>query len=264
MILLKDIQNEADGRGVDIQNVGINNVRMPFLIKKEGGGFLSVVADVRFTVSLPKEYKGTHMSRFIEILTEYGQKPLAEEEMAAILDEALLRLDASTAAIKFSFCYFVEKTAPVSGGKALLDVPCFFVGEKQLNAPLKFTLGVDVPYTSLCPCSKEISAFGAHNQRSVCRMRLSFAPEYECIYIEEAVRMVDRTASSPVYSLLKREDEKFVTETAYQNPKFVEDMLRDMVLALRPLPGLKYFFVECENFESIHNHNAIATHEEYL
>ena len=262
--MLKDIQNEYDQRGITIQNVGVNNVRLPFLIKKETDGFLPVVADVRFTVSLPKEYKGTHMSRFIEILTEYGQKPLAEDEMTAILNEALTRLDASTAAIKFSFCYFVEKTAPVSGGTALLDVPCFFAGEKKLDAPLKFTLGVDVPYTSLCPCSKEISAFGAHNQRSVCRVRLNFAPKYECIYIEEVVRMVDKAASSPVYPLLKREDEKFVTEAAYKNPKFVEDMLRDMVIALRPLPGLKYFSVECENFESIHNHNAIAAHEEYL
>ena len=262
--MLRDIQSEFDERGIDIQKVGINHVRLPFLIKKEGEGFLPVTADARFTVSLPKEFKGTHMSRFIEILTAYGQKPLAEKEMAAILDDALEKLDASSANIKLSFKYFIERIAPVSGGKALMDLDVVFAGEKEPQKPLKFTLGLEVPYTSLCPCSKEISVFGAHNQRSLCRMRLCFAPEYPCIYIEEAARIVDKAASAPVYPLLKREDEKFVTEAAYKNPKFVEDVLRDMVIALRKLPGIRYFFVECENFESIHNHNAYASHEEYL
>ena len=262
--MLKDIQSEFDGRGIDIQKVGVNNIRLPFLIKKKGEGFLPVTARTQFTVSLPREYKGTHMSRFIEILRDYGQKPLAEPEMAAILDEALKRLNASSANLRFDFPYFVERIAPVSGGRALLDVDAFFSGEKRPGEPLKFMFGVNVPYTSLCPCSKEISAFGAHNQRSVCRLRLAFADGFPGIYIEDAVELVDRVASSPVYPLLKREDEKFVTETAYQNPKFVEDVLRDMVIALRMLPGIAYFSVECENFESIHNHNAYAAHEEWV
>ena len=262
--MLKDIQNERDERGIAINNVGIGGIRLPFRIKKEGAGYLPIVADVRFTVSLPKQYKGTHMSRFVEILGGYSDKPLAESEIESVLDEAMDKLNASAAKIDFAFPYFVTKTAPVSKRTALTDVDCLFVGEKRRGDKLKFTLGVVVPYTSLCPCSKEISAFGAHNQRSLCRIKLRFAEPYECIYIEEVVRIVDKTASSPIYPLLKREDEKFVTEAAYQNPKFAEDMLRDMVIALRVLPGLSYFSVECENFESIHNHSAIAAHEEYL
>ena len=260
--MLKDIQNEPDARGVNIQKVGVSRVQMPFVVKKKNGELLPVVADVRFTVALPAKYKGTHMSRFIELLREYGEKTLDERNINALLTEALTRLNATSAFVRFAFKYFVEKTAPVSGGKSLLAVDSFFKGEKTIGRPMRFTMGVQAPYTSLCPCSKEISAFGAHNQRSECRLRLVFR-EGDCsMSIEDAVTLVDAAASCPVYPLLKREDEKFVTEAAYRNPKFVEDVLRDMVLALRKISGLVFFAVECENFESIHNHNAYAAHEE--
>ena len=225
---------------------------------------MQVAATMRFTVSLPKEYKGTHMSRFIEILNDYALQPIAEEEMSAILEAALMRLNAASATLKIKFKYFVEKVAPVSGKRSLIDLDCSFFGEKQANAPMDFTLGVNVPFTSLCPCSREISEYGAHNQRSVCRLKLQFDNDTECIYIEDLTALIEKEASSPLYSLLKREDEKFVTEAAYNNPKFVEDVLRDVVIALRTLPGLKKFSVVCENFESIHNHNAYASHEETL
>ena len=146
----------------------------------------------------------------------------------------------------------------------MLDVDCSFTGRKRRGEPLVFILGVAVPFTSLCPCSKEISAYGAHNQRSVSRVRLRYQPGFECIYIEDLASLLAEQGSAQVYPLLKREDEKHVTEQAYENPKFVEDILRDSVLALRGLKGLAWFSLECENYESIHNHNAFASHEETL
>ncbi len=261
---MRDVQNQADARGIAIQHVGIRDAHLPFLIKTKDGGFQSVLARIQFTVELPEKYKGTHMSRFLEILTPWSQKPLAEPEMDAMLGEALTRLDAQAADVELAFKYFVEKQAPVSGRASLLDYDCRFVGRKRAGEPLDFTLGVDVPFTSLCPCSKEISDYGAHNQRSICRVRVRFAPGHDCILIEDLTSLVEAQGSSPIYPLLKRADEKYVTEAAYDNPKFVEDILRDNVLALRKLDGIAWFSVECENFESIHNHNAYASHEETI
>ncbi|MCI7539382.1 MAG: GTP cyclohydrolase FolE2 [Veillonellaceae bacterium] len=259
---MRDVQNQVDARGIAIQHVGIRDAHLPFLIKTKDGGFQSVLARIQFTVELPEKYKGTHMSRFLEILTPWSQKPLAEPEMDTMLEDALRRLDAQAADVELAFKYFVEKKAPVSGRMSLLDYDCRFVGRKQAGEPLVFTLGVDVPFTSLCPCSKEISDYGAHNQRSICRVRVRFAPGHDCILIEDLASLVEAQGSSPIYPLLKRADEKYVTEAAYDNPKFVEDILRDNVLALRKLDGIAWFSVECENFESIHNHNAYASHEE--
>ena len=261
---MRDVQNQADARGIAIQHVGIRDAHLPFLIKTKDGGFQSVLARIQFTVELPEKYKGTHMSRFLEILTPWSRKPLAEPEMDAMLGEALTRLDAQAADVELAFKYFVEKQAPVSGRASLLDYDCRFVGRKRAGEPLDFTLGVDVPFTSLCPCSKEISDYGAHNQRSICRVRVRFAPGHDCILIEDLTSLVEAQGSSPIYPLLKRADEKYVTEAAYDNPKFVEDILRDNVLALRKLDGIAWFSVECENFESIHNHNAYASHEETI
>lgn len=204
------------------------------------------------------------MSRFLEILMPWTQKPLAEPEMNKMLEEALEHLDAQSAEVNLSFKYFVEKTAPVSGKKSVLDLDCSFMGHKEKGKDMEFQLGVDVPFTSLCPCSKEISQYGAHNQRSVASIQLRFQPGVDCIFIEDLAEIVEKNGSSVIYPLLKREDEKFVTEAAYENPKFVEDILRDNVLALRKLEGLAWFSIECENFESIHNHNAFAAHEETL
>lgn len=259
-----DVQQRKDSRGIAIQQVGVNDVHLPCLIKTKDGGFQQVLSSVRFTVSLPMEYKGTHMSRFLEILMPWSKKPLAEPEMEKMLDEALESLDAQAATLKIGFKYFVDKIAPVSGRLSCLDYDCYFLGEKSKNEPMLFTLGVNVPLTSLCPCSKEISTFGAHNQRSECRAAVRFRAGVECIYIEDLAALLEAQGSSPIYPLLKREDEKFVTEAAYENPKFVEDILRDSIVALRRLPGLCWFFLECENFESIHNHSAFASHSEIL
>ena len=261
---MKDVQNQTDDRGIAIQRVGINEAHLPFLIRTKDGGFQQVLANIRFTVSLPMEFKGTHMSRFLEILEPWSHKPLAEAEMDAMLTEAMAHLDAQSANLEICFKYFIDKKAPVSGKVSCLDLDCFFRGEKRIGESMQFTLGVEVPFTSLCPCSKEISSYGAHNQRSVARIQLRFKDGYDCIFIEDLAELVERQGSSPIYPLLKREDEKFVTEAAYENPKFVEDILRDTVLVLRDIEGLGWFSVECENYESIHNHSAYAAHEEEL
>ena len=261
---MQDVQNRQDKRGIAIQKVGIKEAHLPFLIKTKEGGYQQVLARVRFTVALPIQYKGTHMSRFLEILMPWSKKPLAETEMEAMLSEALERLEAHSAEVELSFKYFVDKVAPVSRRTSVLDLDCSFTGRKEQGKPMEFQLGVEVPFTSLCPCSKEISSYGAHNQRSVARIQLRFKDGYDCIFIEDLAELVERQGSSPIYPLLKREDEKFVTEAAYENPKFVEDILRDTVLVLRDIEGLGWFSVECENYESIHNHSAYAAHEEEL
>ena len=261
---MKDVQNQKDERGIEIQRVGVKNISLPFLIKEKGDGFQQVLANICFTVSLPMEYKGTHMSRFLEILKPWSKKPIAEEEMEKILDDAMLRLNAKSANIKIDFTYFLEKIAPVSKEHSLLNIPSFFEGEKKINERFNFTLGVSVPFTSLCPCSREISQYGAHNQRSVCHVKVRFKEGFSCIFIEDLTELIENNASSPIYSLLKREDEKFVTEKAYNNPKFVEDILRDNIITMRNLEGISYFSLDIENFESIHNHNAYASHEEWM
>ena len=259
-----DVQSREDSRGIAIQRVGVKDVRLPFLIKKQTDGYQQVLARIAFTVSLPMEFKGTHMSRFLEILQPWSEKPLAEEEMEAMLAEALDRLHAEAAEVSLAFTYFIERTAPVSGRTSLLDVEASFTGRKRRGEPMQFELGLAMPFTSLCPCSKEISVYGAHNQRSTTRVRLRCRAGVPCIYIEDLAALLERQGSAPIYPLLKRADEKHVTEQAYENPKFVEDILRDTVLTLRALPGLAYFSLECENEESIHSHNAFAAHEEYL
>lgn len=258
---MKDVQSSADERGIAIQKVGVKDVHLPFLIKTKAHSFQTVLANIGFTVELPMEYKGTHMSRFLEILSDWRQKPISGEEMAQILGDALEKLDAAAAHLKIAFKYFVEKEAPVSGKASVLDLDCAFVAEKRRGEPLDFMLRVDVPFTSLCPCSKEISRYGAHNQRGLMRVGARFLPG-KAPYIEDLAARMEAQASCPIYPLLKREDEKYVTERAYENPKFVEDILRDLVIALRTLEGIVWFDVECENYESIHNHSAYASHVE--
>lgn len=261
---MEDVQNQKDERGIEIQKVGVKNVSLPFLIKEKTDGFQQVLANICFTVSLPMEYKGTHMSRFLEILEPWSKKPIAEEEMEKILDDAMYRLDAKSANIKIDFTYFIEKIAPISKEYSLLNIDSFFEGEKKTNENFNFTLGVSVPFTSLCPCSREISKYGAHNQRSICHIKIRFKEGFNCIFIEDLTELIEKNSSSPIYPLLKREDEKYVTEQAYENPKFVEDILRDNIITLRKLKGISYFSLDIENFESIHNHNAYASHEEWV
>ena len=261
MYSLKDVQNVRDERGIAIQKVGVSNVNLPFLIKTKAGSYQSVLANIKLTADLPQEFKGTHMSRFIEILSEWSQKPVSNREMLSILKEITKRLNAQNAHIDIAFKYFVEKVAPVSGLKSLLDLDCQFSGSLTGGQDLEFVLGLSVPFTSLCPCSKEISEYGAHNQRGLMRAKIRYAPG-RFHWIEDLVTLMEAQGSCPVFPLLKREDEKYVTEKAYENPKFVEDILRDLVLAFRLLEGVEWFELECENYESIHNHSAYAAHVE--
>ncbi|MDU4959760.1 MAG: GTP cyclohydrolase FolE2 [Sporomusaceae bacterium] len=259
---MRDVQSSNDARGIAIQKVGVTDVHLPFQIKTQAGAFQSVLARIRLTVDLLKEYKGTHMSRFIEALFAWSQKPVSYREIEQLLNDVLQRLDARRAGVCIQFKYFIEKTAPVTGLKSILDYDCSFSGQLIQGERLAFTLGLAVPFTSLCPCSKEIADYGAHNQRGVMRVQLRQRPG-KFIWIEELVALLEQQASCPVFPLLKREDEKYVTEKAYENPKFVEDVLRDMVLALRGVDGIEWFEAECETFESIHNHNAYASHSEH-
>ncbi len=260
---MKDVQNRADTRGIAIQKVGVSEVHLPFLIQTKAGGLQSVLAKIKLTVSLPEEFKGTHMSRFIEILSVWSQQPVSNPEMENILRDTLAKLHAHSAELVIQFKYFVEKTAPVSKLASMLDYDCSFCGKMELGVEMDFTMGLAVPFTSLCPCSKEISCYGAHNQRGIMRVHIRQRRGI-FTWIEDLAAVMEQQGSCPVYPLLKREDEKFVTEKAYENPKFVEDVLRDLVLALRKLPQLEWFEVECENYESIHNHSAYAAHVEQV
>jgi GTP cyclohydrolase I len=260
---IKDVQSCADERGIAIEKVGVNDVCLPFLIKTKAGEFQSVLATIKMTVDLPQEFKGTHMSRFIEILSDWNQKPITAREMENILDDTIGRFQAKRANIDIRFKYFIEKTAPVSGYKSMLDYGALFSGSLTETGSFDFILGLEVPFTSLCPCSKEISKYGAHNQRGIMRVKIRYKPGY-FIWIEDLATLLEGKASSPIYPLLKREDEKYVTEKAYETPKFVEDVLRDLVICFRQTEGVSWFEIECENFESIHNHSAYAYHEETL
>lgn len=260
---MRDVQNFRDERGIAIQRVGVTDVHLPFQIRVKAGGVQSVLARIRLTVDLPSEYKGTHMSRFIETLSVWSQKVVSYAELEQLLTEVLARLNAKRADIDLEFKYFINKTAPVSKLTSVLDLDCLFTGSLSNNERLDFTLGLVVPFTSLCPCSKEISECGAHNQRGLIRVRIKQRPG--CfMWIEDVAALLEQQGSCQVYPLLKRDDEKFVTEAAYNNPKFVEDVLRDVVLALRGINGIIWFAAECETFESIHNHNAFAYHEEQV
>ncbi len=259
---MTDVQNQPDKRGIKIKKTGVTKVHLPFLIS-DGEKIQPVTAQIQFTVSLDKNLRGTHMSRLAEILTDWTSRPIKIPDVEKILLDALEKLSTDFATITIAFKFFVEKLSPVSEKKSLSAVDCEFIGELTRGGRMNFTLGLIVPFTSLCPCSKEISEFGAHNQRSVCRVKLSFK-DFENISIEKFVRLIEAQGSAEIFPLLKREDEKFVTEAAYKNPKFVEDILRDIVISLRGEKNLSAFAVECENFESIHNHNAFASHEEKI
>lgn len=257
---MKDVQGQQDTRGVAIQRVGVKEVRLPFLVKEKDNGFQSVLGTATLSVDLPHHYKGTHLSRFIEILLDWSKRPMSTEQVRTILDATRKRLDAERAHLILGFKYFVTKRAPVSGIEQIMDYDVMFSGDIDGESSV-LTVGVDVPITTLCPCSKTISKYGAHNQRSVVRVKVRFT-EGAFIWIEDLIRSVEALGSCELFPLLKREDEKYVTERAYENPKFVEDVLRDVVLMLRDEPRVTWFEVECESMESIHNHNAFAWQRE--
>lgn len=253
---LRDVQNLIDKRGIEIQKVGIKNVDVPLIIQRKGKDNQIVSARVKISASLDSTYKGTHMSRFMEILNEWSEKELLGVDIKGCLEAVKTRLDAKAAEVKFSFKYFVEKTAPVSRQKSIMAYDCSF-GAMLDEQNYKFFLGVKVPVTTLCPCSKEISKYSAHNQRALIKVLISY-DDTEHIWIEDLIADIENKASCELYPILKREDEKYVTEKAYENPKFVEDVLRDIVLMFRENKIIKYSEVEVESIESIHNHEAWA------
>ena len=247
-----DIQNHTDHRNIDIDRVGVKGIRYPITVLDKSQGEQSTVAEINMFVNLPRHYKGTHMSRFVEILNE-NNRMISLHSLSRILEEMKRRLNAQSAHIEISFPYFIKKSAPVSGVEGLMEYRCKFIG--SLSNRLDLILILFVPVTTLCPCSKEISDFGAHNQRGEVRLKVRFK---KFIWIEDLIRLVEESASSEIYSILKREDEKYVTEKAYQNPMFVEDIVREIAKKLNMDSNIIWYDVESENFESIHNHSAYA------
>ncbi|MEG3638964.1 GTP cyclohydrolase FolE2 [Magnetococcus sp. PR-3] len=250
---LTDVQSRQDHRRLDIDKVGVKNIRYPIVVKDRSVGSQSTTARINMYVNLPHQFKGTHMSRFLEVLAE-NKRAISIENLPGLLKEVRQRLDAEQAHIELDFPYFVTKKAPVSGVEALMDYRVHFSGVIRGDV-YQLTLTVEVPVTSLCPCSKEISEYGAHNQRSHVKVSVQFS---EFVWIEEIVDLVERNASCELFTILKRPDEKYVTEKAYENPKFVEDMVRDLAEELTHDERISWFAVESENFESIHNHSAYA------
>lgn len=250
---IADVQNSADTRRIPINKVGIKDIRHPVRVKDRSQGQQHTIANFNMYVNLPHNFKGTHMSRFVEILNNY-EREISVENFNAMLHEMAEKLEAETGHIEMNFPYFIDKPAPVSKVKALMDYNVTLIGEIR-KGKTDVAIKVVVPVTSLCPCSKEISERGAHNQRSHVTI---MARTCDFVWIEDIIQMVEEEASCELYGLLKRPDEKYVTERAYDNPKFVEDMVRDIAARLNADPRITAYTVESENFESIHNHSAYA------
>ena len=251
---LPDVQASIDTRRLAIQQVGVKGLRYPLALQTAQGEAVGTVATLAMTVGLPPQVKGTHMSRFVEIM-EARRGPLTQEGLLLLLEAMLVRLEAKTGRIELAFPYFIRKAAPVSGVESLLDHDVVMIAEQREGEHASLTLRVTAPVTSLCPCSKEISEYGAHNQRSHITIEARLRSP---VAIEELVRTAEDEASCEVFGLLKRPDEKWVTERAYDNPKFVEDLVRDIALRLMREPRIAEWSVASENFESIHNHSAWA------
>ena len=252
-IRLPDIQSQIDDRDIRIDAVGVKGVRYPVTLLTDGGT-VATIATLSMTVGLSAIAKGTHMSRFIELLEMQGE-PLSQSRFRTMVVDMIERLDARSGAIEMRFPYFVRKAAPVSGVQSRLDYDVRWRGSMADHGVYKFRLQVAVPVTSLCPCSKQISDYGAHNQRSHITIDAEIAGE---MAVEELIAIAERSASCEVYGLLKRPDEKYVTEKAYDNPKFVEDLVRDVAVALSRDRRVSSYEVDAENFESVHNHSAFA------
>ena len=252
-IFIADVQSTPDLRRMPIDKVGIKDILHPIRVRDRSQGEQHTIAHFNMFVELPHNFKGTHMSRFVEILNMHEME-LSVESFKHMLTEMGDRLEAKTGHIEMSFPYFINKAAPVSGVQSLLDYKVSFIGEIRDGVTVA-TIKVVVPVTSLCPCSKEISRYGAHNQRSHVTVTVK---TNTFVWIEDIIDIVAKHASSELYGLLKRPDEKYVTEHAYDNPKFVEDMVRDVATILNKDDRIDAYTVESENFESIHNHSAYA------
>lgn len=252
-VAIPDIQSSTDKRKIAIDKVGVKAIRHPVRVAERGGGVQHTIAMFNMYVGLPHQFKGTHMSRFLEILNSY-EREISVESFKIMLEDMVGRLEAESGSIEMAFAYFINKAAPISKVLSLMDYEVTFVGEIKSGKRM-FNMKVVVPVTSLCPCSKNISDYGAHNQRS--HVTIS-ARTREFVWIEELVEYAEKHASSQLYGLLKRPDEKYVTEYAYDHPKFVEDMVRDIAADLNRDKRIDRYVVESENFESIHNHSAYA------
>lgn len=255
---LPDTQNQKDIREIPIDKVGVKNLKYPIAVKDKTKEVQHTIATIAMTVDLPQEFKGTHMSRFVEII-QCKDREIHVDSIDTILVEMQKRLKANSSHIEIEFPYFMEKKAPATGKPSLLDYVAKFHAVR--NGDKKdFILTVKVPVTTLCPCSKNISKYGAHNQRGEVTVSVRFK---DTVWIEDLIAIVESSASSELYSLLKREDEKSVTERAYENPVFVEDLVRNVVMKLKMNGNITWYNVEAENFESIHNHNAYAQIESH-
>ncbi len=254
---MKDIQNRRDFRQIPIQKAGVKNLQYPLDVMDRENKVQHTVGNVSMYVDLPHHFKGTHMSRFLELLNEHRGK-ISLLNIGAILKAMVSRFDSTTAHLEISFPYFMEKSAPVSRAKSLMNYQCAFLAtynRKQRQNPLDLIIEVMVPVSTLCPCSKAISKQGAHNQRSWITIQIR---SRELVWIEELIESAEAEASSGLYAMLKREDEKYVTEQAYARPRFAEDVARAIARKLKKDPRITWFQVASENLESIHNHNAYA------
>ena len=251
-----DIQNTTDTRAIPLQKVGVKGVRYPISVLDKTHGSQQTTATVDLFVNLPHDFKGTHMSRFIETFHDYHDN-LEMKQFLKMLGEMRRVLNAERAFGELRFPFFIEKYAPVTKKAGMMGYDCAYGGEVS-ETESRFWVSAKVPITTVCPCSKAISERGAHNQRGIVTVKVENTSFF---WLEDVIKAVEDAASCSLYSVLKREDEKFVTETAYDNPRFVEDMVREVYLALKNFKAEKpfsYFSIECENFESIHNHNAYA------
>ena len=262
--MLHDVQGRRDDREIALDHAGVSDLRYPITVLDRQHEKQRTVATVSMSVGLPHHFKGTHMSRFIEVLGEHRGE-VTMRTLPVVLRELKQRLDAESARVELRFPYFLERVAPVSGAAALMDYDCWFVGESN-GGPDDLLLGIRVPVTSLCPCSKEISEYGAHNQRGylTIEVRGDTAPTDTgtgFVWLEDLVEVAEASASAPVFPLIKRPDERHITMQAYDNPVFVEDMVRNVAVRLQGDSRVRWFRVHARNDESIHNHSAFASLE---
>ncbi|MEK7374718.1 MAG: GTP cyclohydrolase FolE2 [Thermodesulfobacteriota bacterium] len=248
-----DIQNLKDERNINIKKVGVKGLKYPIVVLDRAHGTQPVNATINMYVSLLHNFKGTHMSRFVEVLNDIREQ-VNIRTFHSILEKIRTKLHAESAHIEIEFPYFIEKTAPRSGAKSLMEYRCRFLGTND-GGRMDFVVGMVVPVTTVCPCSREISRVGAHNQRSIVTVKVRFRKFF---WIEDVIRLIEDSASGEVYSLLKRIDEKYVTEKGYENPMFVEDVVRKVAERISRDANFTWYKVEAENFESIHNHSAYA------
>jgi GTP cyclohydrolase I len=253
---MEDVQASHDAREIPISRVGIKDLSHPITIQNRDGSTSSSIASFSMSVSLPHDQKGTHMSRFIQMLNE-TETVVSAKSFHKMLNGMVQRLEADNGYIEMQFPYFIEKTAPVSGVKSLMDYQVSLAGQIE-NGYVDSTLEITVPVKSLCPCSKKISEYGAHNQRSHLTVGINCSSK---MWLNELIKIVEAQASAELFAILKRPDEKYITERAYNNPKFVEDVVRDVANEFDNNDKISRYYVHAENFESIHNHSAFAVVE---